>query len=148
MSVPVATDVLWPVQAAFYARLTADEQLADLLGSTEAFPGVYDEVLKGAPYPHIVHGQAIETPRNAHGRFGSEVLLTEHVWTRDVPGARGFKKGLAIVARLRALFDHQPLTVEGHVVVSVRLEQIQTLRDPNPEIRHLPVSFRITTEQE
>lgn len=147
MSTPVSLDTLGPLQAALYARLAGDQTLLDLLGhkgGPKPQNGIYDDVPQGALFPYIEIGEVIETPRNAHGEFGSEHLATLHVWGNK----RGFKDAQAVVARVRALLDHQPLTVTGHNVWRVAHEQTLTLRDPNPELRHLPVRFRITTEQE
>ena len=79
-----AADVLTPLQAALYARLTGDAALmADI-------SGVYDGPREGTAYPYVVLGEVIETADNALGQFGSESLVTLHVWSR----AQGFKEGL------------------------------------------------------
>ncbi len=126
------------IQTAIYRRLTGDATLTALV------TGVLDDVVESQAHPYVVLGEAIETPDNAHNRFGRQVVATLHVWSRF----RGFSQALAIAGRLVELLDHQPMTLTGHVVVSVRHEFTQTLRDPDPEIRHVPVRFRITTEQE
>lgn len=144
MTALTADDALEPIQAALYARLSGDATLTGLLGHRAGQNGVYDDVPENALYPHVVIGEAIETPDGAHDRFGAQVVVTIHVWVE----ARGFKTAYPIVRRLRALLDEQPLPITGHHTVSVRWEFTQTLGDPNPELRHLPVRFRITTEQE
>ncbi|MGH3599812.1 MAG: DUF3168 domain-containing protein [Pseudonocardiaceae bacterium] len=126
------------IQAAIFSRLTADVTLAGLV------TGVFDEVPEDAAHPYVVVGEAIETPRNAHAQFGREVVVTLHVWSRY----RGFAQAITIVNRITALLDQQPMSIAGHAVVSVRHEFTQTLRDPDPEIRHVPIRFRVTTEQE
>ena len=140
----VALDALSPIQVAFYARMTGDATLLALLGHNARGNGVYDGAPEGALFPYIELGEAVETPRNTLRELGAETVATLHVWSKQ----RGYAEGLRVVARLRVLFDHQPLVVSGHQVVSVKHEQTLTLRDPNPELRHLPVRFRITTEQE
>lgn len=132
-----ATTPLLPVQQAFYDRMTGDPTLM-------AMAGVWDYVPENASHPYVVLGEAIETPRNAHGEFGRETVETLHVWSRS----RGFSEALTILSRLVELFDHQPLTVDGQDMISVRYEFSQALRDPDPEIRHIPIRFRVTTEQQ
>lgn len=129
---------LLEIQQAVYQRASADSALAALV------TGVFDDVPESQAHPYVKLGEAMETPRNTSTEFGREVVITLHVWDRY----RGFARCLAIADRLTQLFDHQPMTVAGHRVVSVRHEFNQTLRDPDPEIRHVPVRFRITTEQE
>lgn len=138
MNTITVADPLLDIQQGIYRRLTGDAALGLLV------TGIFDEVPEGQTYPYVVLGEVIATPRNAHGSFGREVVATLHVWDRF----RGYSRGLAIMNRVVALLDHQPLTLAGHVVVSVRFEFSQTLRDPDPEIRHIPVRFRVTTEQE
>jgi hypothetical protein len=134
----IPTDVLTPLQQAIFARLTGDAALMAVI------TGVFDGAPEGTAYPYVVLGEVIETPDNAHGAFGADSVVTLHVWSK----ATGYKEGLEMAAHLRRVLDHQPLTVAGHRVVSVRHEQTLTLRDPDSDLRHIPVRFRVTTEQE
>ena len=135
MTVPVTP--LGPIQEAVYGVLSGDATLAALVA------GVFDEVPEGTRYPYVTIGEALEQPANSHDRFGRETVLTLHVWTVS----RGFTDGMAIAARLVALLDHQPLTITGHHHVATRYEFSQTLRDPEPHVRHIPIRFRVVTEQ-
>lgn len=132
-----ATTPLLGIQSALYRRLNTDTTLRAMI------TGVFDEVPEGQTYPYVVIGEAWETPRNSHDGFGREVVTTVHVWSRY----RGFAEGLRIAERIVTLVDHQELPVTGHIVDSIRHEFIQTLRDPEPEIRHVAIRFRVTTEQ-
>lgn len=147
MSNPTATDVLGPVAVALYQRLAGDAPLVAFLGvdAGRGLDGVYDLVApEAAPTPYVVLGDGVETPRNVHGGYGAEVIVDLHVWDRS----QSTSTVSSIANRLRGLLDHQPLTVSGHTVVAVRHDQTLTLRDPDPELRHLMVRIRITTEQE
>lgn len=137
MTAPTA---LGPVQAAVYARLTGDATLLALI------TGVYDFVPESVEFDYVVIGEATEIPDNRHGGFGRETTITLHVWSRY----RGHSRGQRIAARITALLDHQPLTIDGLHHVSTRFEFSQTLTDPEPpgDIRHIPMRFRIVTEQE
>lgn len=135
MTVPVTP--LGPIQGAVYDVLSGDATLAGLV------EGVFDEVPEGTPYPYVTIGEALEQPDNSHDRFGRQTVLTLHVWT----DTRGFSKATEITSRLVALLDHQPLTITGHHHVVTRYEFAQTLRDPEPHVRHIPIRFRVLTEQ-
>ncbi|MFG2683163.1 DUF3168 domain-containing protein [Streptomyces sp. NPDC048392] len=134
-----APSTMGPVQEALYGALTGDATLMALIS------GVYDFVPETAPFPYIKIGEATEVPDNSHGHFGRQTVVTLHVWTR----ARGHSKGQEIGARVTALLDHQPLTVEGQHHVVTRFEFSQTLTDPEPpgDIRHLVLRYRVVTEQ-
>ncbi|MFJ9382028.1 DUF3168 domain-containing protein [Streptomyces sp. NPDC101455] len=138
MSAPVPGLAALPTQAAIRDALLADVPLMDLI------EGVFDWVEEKQPYPYIVIGEAMETPANAHDRYGSEVLETLHIWDRN----RGFAQSLTIAARVIQALDHTPLTIEGHVHRWTRFVSQQTLRDPEPpgDLRHVPMTFRIGTE--
>jgi hypothetical protein len=133
---PTADIPLDDLQAKLYTRLDA-----------ALTASVYDNVPENASYPYVTIGEAIATPDNAHDRFGWDILETVHVWTR----ARGYKSGLAIANTIIATLDHKRSIIDlgdpWHCV-SIRFEQLLTLRDPDPEIRHIPVQFRIGIEQE
>lgn len=130
-----------PVQEAVYARLTGDTDLASL-----APGGVHDQVPEGRTYPYIRIGDHLSVPDNDHGGFGREITSTVHVWSK----ARGNKAGQSVADRVVELLDHQPaqLAVTGHRVVSIRCEFDQAVADPDPQIRHHVLRFRIITDQE
>lgn len=135
----VAESPLAPVQQAIYDRLVGDPTLAGMV------TGVFDFVPEGAVYPYVVVGEVVVTPDNRHGGFGRSIAATLHIWTRG----RGNAEGLAVEDRVTQLLDHQPLALIGHRTVEVRYEFSQTLIDPEPpgDIRHIPLRFRVTTEQ-
>lgn len=138
MSTPAPGLAALPTQAGIRDALLADVPLMSLI------KGVFDWVEEKQPYPYIVIGEAMETPANAHDRYGSEVLETLHVWDQN----RGFAQSLAIAARVVQVLDHGPLTIVGHVHRWTRFVSLQTLRDPEPpgDIRHVPMTFRVGTE--
>jgi len=121
-----------------FAMMDTDVQLSIMVT-------VYDQVPEDAPHPYIKIGDHLSVPDNDHGGFGRESTVTVHVWTRS----RGNAQGQAIANRVIELFDHRPsdVDVQGHLVVSIRCEFDQALPDPNPEIRHHVVRFRIVTAQ-
>jgi hypothetical protein len=130
---------LLPVQQAVHAILTGDPVLMGLV------TGVFDFVPETAAYPYIHLGEAIESPANAHDRFGQQTVVTLHVWSKY----RGHSQGLTIGSRITALLDHQRLTVPGFKHVVTRYEAGQPFTDPEPpgDIRHLVLRYRILTEQ-
>lgn len=132
-------DPAGPIQKALYDRLSGDTALLDL-----ATGGVHDHTPEGTTRPYVVIGEAVVTPDNTHDRYGHQTLAGIHVWTE----ARGHAQGLAITDRIVQLLDHQPLTVVGHQRVAVRFQQTQPLRDSDPQIRHVVLKFRISSEQE
>lgn len=135
MTTPVSP--LGPIQEAVYEVLSGDATLDGLV------TGVFDEVPEGTAMPYVTIGEALEQPAGAHDRYGRETVLTLHVWT----DTRGFARATEITSRLVSLLDHQPLTISGHHHVVTRYEFSQTLRDPEPHVRHIPIRFRVETEQ-
>lgn len=130
-----------PLQAALVAALKGSAAVTALVGGR-----VFDHVPEDAAYPYLVIGEALEEPDNTHDSFGRRLDEAVHVWDR----VDGFARPMDIVAAIVALLDHQrtALTVAGHRVVSIRFLDARTLRDADPRIRHVPVRFRIHTQQE
>lgn len=132
-----ASAALGAVQTALYERLTGDADLMALL------TGVFDDVPEGTPEPYLVVGESIETPDNRHGNFGRQTVTTLHVWSRQ----RGFAEASAIADSVVRVLDHQPLSISGRRHIVTRFEFSQALRDPDPGLRHVPLRFRVVTEQ-
>ena len=109
--------------------------------------GVYDDVPERITKPYITMGELFSVPDDWHGGFGWDILSTIHVWTKS----RGFKTAVDIANEIIALLDHKLKAItlpDSWYVVSIRFVQLSTLRDPDPEIRHVPVQFRIVIHQE
>lgn len=123
------------VQRALYGALSGDPFLASAAA-------VYDEVPEGAELPYVVLGEVFVTPANRLAAPGWELLATLHIWS----ASPGFAEPLALAERVTALLDHQPLEVDGYRHVVTRFESLQTLRDPDPRLRHVPVTFRVIVE--
>ena len=142
-----------PIQRAIVARLRADTTLVSLLapakGITPAVPAVVDQPAEGQAKPYVRVGDHLSIPDNDHTSKGREVTETLHVWTQ----ARNSKPGQDIADAITASLDHQVaalsalLAVDGHKCVTIRQEFDQALPDPDPEIRHHVLRFRIQTQQ-
>lgn len=136
MSTPTAAGPFNELLAGLYTTLN---------GNISA--GVYDDVPERIDKPYVTMGEMFSTPDNWHGGFGWNIMSTIHVWTK----ARGYKSAIDIANEIIALLDHKiPAIVlpSSWYIVSIRFVQLQTLRDPDPEIRHVPVQFGILIHQE
>lgn len=127
------TSALWPLQQAVVEKLRAHAPLTVLVS------GVYDEVPEQVAHPYVSLGSVTEDVDDAHNQRGLEATVVLHVWSKY----RGFKEAADILAALDAALDRQPLDVAGFTDVSVAHRQHQALRDPDPTIRHINVSYRV-----
>jgi hypothetical protein len=142
-----------PLQAAILTRLRADATLTAMLAKvkdqTPPTPAIVDNVKEGQPFPYVRLGEHNSVPDNDHSGFGRNITETLHVWTK----AAGNFTGQNIADRITELLDHQPaalsalLASAGHRVVSIRSEFDQALTDPDPQIRHHVLRFRVVTAQ-
>lgn len=143
MTAPVSRSPLNPLQKALYQRLTGDTPLMGMLTG-----GVHDQVPENKVKPYLRLGDHLSIPDNDLSSFGREVTETLHIWTE----ARGNLSGQDIAARIVELLDHQHRALSallaGHRVVSIRCEFDQALPDPDPQVRHHVLRFRIITSQE
>lgn len=127
----------WPIQQAIYTKLVADSALM-------AVAGVYDEPPEPALYPHVTFGEFIEERMDSHDRQGLDVAAILHIWSKY----RGYAECSAILGHLDRILDRQPLAVEGFEDVSIFREHHRMMRDPDPDIRHCPVRFRVWLSKE
>jgi|SRR5690349_67466 len=134
------------LQKAIFTRLTGDATLTTLLGGAGR---IVDQPAEGQSLPYVRIGDHLSIPDNDHTSAGREVTETLHVWTRK----RGNVTGQTIAGRIGELLDHQTaalsalLEADGHRVVTIRQEFDQALTDPDPEIRHHVLRFRVATAQ-
>ena len=153
MTNPVMANPAASVQRVIVALLRSDATMIGLLAPikdvTPAVAAVVDGPAEGQAYPYVTTGDHLSIPDNDLNSYGREVTETLHIWTR----ARSMAPGQTIANRIGALLDHQVETVStalvpfGHVCVRIDLEFDQALRDPDPEIRHHVLRFRVVTAQ-
>lgn len=133
-----------PVQKAIVARLKGSADFVAAAGGR-----AYDGPPEGAVYPYVVVGDHLSTPDHDHTSQGRQITETIHVWTQ----ARSNASGQAIADIVTRLLDHQEvalsalLAADGHRCVTIRQEFDQALRDPDSQLRHHVVRFRIQTQQ-
>lgn len=124
---------LRPLQSAVYTKLAASSALTALVS------GVYDEVPEPAPYPYVSFGAITETTDDAHDRQGLDVTVTIHVWSK----APGMGEAYDVFAAVDAALDRVSLAVAGFTDVSVRLDQAEAVKDPDPDVRHINAQYRV-----
>lgn len=125
---------LRPLQTAIYAKATASTALMSRVS------GVFDEVPEPATFPYVSIGSITEAHDDAHDRQGLDVMVTLHVWST----ASGFGEAYDVFAALDAALDRVPLVVNGFTDVSIRNEDHQAVKDPDPDVRHISAQYRVT----
>lgn len=138
------------VQAGFVDRLKRSYVVAPLVS------GIFDEVPNGAAFPYIAYDVATEMPDRTFGQGGHIVLVTLSIFTRDGSqvrggkGSAGYKEGLTIAnAVVEELTDLDDLpAIEGHDVVDVDVDSIDTNREPDGVTRRIDVTLTATLEDE
>ena len=129
------------IQQAIAAKLTADVQLMLLLTG-----GIVDfrAIPPGQTYPFLTIGDSTEVPDDRLGRNGYDTTVTLHIFSRQ-PGA---KECQAILTRLNALLNKQPLALGPQNHVGTWYEFSQPMGDPSDDrITHMPVRYRIQAQE-
>lgn len=144
----VSTPPMNAVQAAMVALLRADSTLTALLNTTAAPAKVLGpRAPEGTPEPYVLVGDHLSVPDNTHTTFGRDITSSLHIWTR----ARSVGPGQDIAGRVNQLLDHQVAALNahmvGHKIVAIRNTFDQALQDPDPELLHHVLRFRIETSQ-
>ena len=123
------------------------EAMFGALASDLTGVGVFDNVPENQVNPWVTIGEVNGVPDNWLGGFGWLITATCHVWTKS----QGFKSALDIAAEIVGIMDHRRTSLNvgaGWYVVSIRFENLQTMRDPDPKIRHVPVQFQVVIHQQ
>ncbi|PRD51162.1 DUF3168 domain-containing protein [Phyllobacterium myrsinacearum] len=105
------------LQKALLQALKADAGLNEWVNRR-----VFDHVPQQAEFPYVTFGTASTYDWSTSTERGGEHLLTLHVWTHRASRKTVFD----IVDRIERLLLSAPLALEGHTLVSLRLEYTQT----------------------
>ena len=122
---------LFPLQKAIYDRLK----------SSLTCP-VYDNVPDGAKMPYVTLGEDTAVDWSTKLEAGQEITHTLHVWSEY----KGMMETKQLIDSIIQALTETPLTVEGFFVVTVRLDMVETMRDPEG-YRHGVVRFRFKIQE-
>ena len=125
------------LQKAIYARLVADEGVGALVGDR-----IYDLAPRNAVFPYVTVGRMSQADWSTGTEDGAEHRLTLDVWSREA----GKRECLAVAEAIRATLHHAALVLDGHALVNLRCEGIDTARDPDGITFHAVMRLRAVTE--
>lgn len=132
------------IQTAIYAVLSADATLTGL-----ATGGIHNDVPDGEIYPHVLISKAVETAWNTFGPatsgLGYKNIIRIHIYSRY----QGDSEALAILGRIVALLNFQPLTVSGYTSALVEYESNRVFVEDIEKIetRRLTSEFCVRVKQ-
>ena len=126
------------LQAAIFARLSADAALTALLGG----PKIHDHAPAHVAFPYVTFGRTSAFDWSTSTEDGSEQFLTLHVWSK----AKGKKEMLAIMEAVRGLVHEASFAMASQALVSIRLEEIATRYDEDIGVEHGAMRFRALCE--
>ncbi|MBN8919529.1 MAG: DUF3168 domain-containing protein [Rhizobiales bacterium] len=126
------------LRAAIHDALREDAALVAMLGG----PNVYDEVPRGAAFPHVAIGEARFSPLGADGPPGEEHQLTLHVWSRQ----GGHREAHLVTGAVMQALDDADLPLEDHRLVNLRFALADVRREADGRTYHGLVRFRAVTE--
>jgi len=122
------------LQSAVHVRLSSDDTLIAAVG------GVFDAVPKQAQLPYLVLGPVTAVPWSAKSFSGQRHRLVVRMFS-EAPGDAEIK---ALADRVHGLLDRAALSLEGHHLVDLGFDGLQTLRDPEG-IRQAELRFSALT---
>jgi len=92
-------------------------------------------------HKYITVGDKTETDIRILGTPGSSLTLMAHGWTRGIYDDGPLERMVHLMNK--AL--EEPLVLDGYGTVVLRKELAVVMGDPDPEMRHAPVRYRIST---
>jgi hypothetical protein len=131
------------------------ERLRSSAEHMQLVTGVYDEVPSRVTYPHEIVDEPFETPDRTFGQNGHVCSLMISIYTqspattKNGSGKAGYVPALLIAESALALLtdlEGNPLTVDGHDVVDVDVENIDCTREADGKTRRVDVTITATLE--
>jgi hypothetical protein len=127
------SDPAIPLQAALYARLTAEVSCP-----------TYDAVPMGTPYPYVtIDSEQMSNASPLSGRKRASRLMYLSVWS-DYQGQAEVKR---INAEIESALDGRQLILSDGRAFGVRVERMSTSRDADGQTYQGSVTVRVMTQQ-
>jgi hypothetical protein len=125
------------LQKAIFEALSANAALAALVGER-----ILDHAPANVSFPYITFGRSTVYDWSTGTEAGSEQLFTLHVWSK----AKGKREVLAMIELARATLHDQPLELETHRLVNIRVEFSEARFDEDQSVHHGVLRLRAVTE--
>lgn len=125
------------LQKAIFAALGAENTLTALLGGAK----VFDQAPANVRFPYVTFGMTGIYDWSTATERGAEQLFTLHVWSKS----QGKKETLDIMEAIRVRLG-EPLPLETHRLVALRLDYSEARYDEDLLIHHGLLRFRAMIE--
>jgi len=126
------------LRRAIVAHLGADSALVALLAGAK----IYDEAPRGVEPPYVLFAELQIRDWSTTESRGAEQLLTLAI----VSTQRGTRDSLDLAQRVIDLLDEAPLILDGHALIDLRFQTLETRREQNGRFARANLRFRATTE--
>jgi hypothetical protein len=132
------TAASWALQRSIYQALAGSSELTVRLGGEH----IYSNPPPASEFPYITLGQTVNLDWSTGTEDGNEHSLTLHVWSRADSAAQV----LEIIEAVRTVLHKKPPSLEDHYLINLRHEFSEARIDPDGEIMHGIVRYRVATE--
>lgn len=126
------------LQKAIFAALGTEGALTAMLGGVK----IFDHAPANVHFPYVTFGMTGIYDWSTATESGAEQLFTLHVWSKT----QGKKETLEIMEAIRARLD-EPLSLEIHHLVALRLEYSEARYDEDLLIHHGLLRFRAIIDE-
>ncbi len=126
------------LRAAVRAALVADATLTAALGGER----IYDAPPRSAATPYVTFADAQWRDWSTFSDKGGEQMFTLDIWTDDL----GLGQALGLADQIAKLLDTAPLALEGHRLVDLKFNALETRRQGNGRFARASLRFRAITE--
>ena len=126
------------LRKAVHQKLAGDAALSAQLGGTR----IFDEAPRASEPPYLTFGDMRSRDGSTKSGRGGEHFLVVDVWSQQ----RGQREALSIAARVQDLLDDALLVLEGHTLINLRYQQLETRRENQGRYTRASLRFRAYTE--
>lgn len=125
------------LQQAVFRALTDDAALAALIAGR-----VHDAPPRAPTFPYVTLGQADARDWSTGTEEGREHTLRLYVWSRHA----GKSEVMSVLAAMARVLHDQPLTLEGHALVNLRMTGTDARRESDGVTWRGMMRLRAVTE--
>lgn len=127
----------WALQKAVYSALSDDVDLTALVGD-----GIHDGAPRASALPYVVFEPLTISNLDGDAAAVSEHELTLAAWSRSASK----QDLLSIAERIGAVLHDADLTLDGHLLINLRLEREHIAQQPDRRGWRAEFRFRAVTE--
>jgi hypothetical protein len=132
---------MYELQVAAQTRLLGGSTLMGII------TGVFEQSPEGQTFPYITYGQHVDGPMYTFGHVNADGLFLLDIFSQQGSDDQCYQILAEVKLLLQTTPTNPPLTLLDYGLAYINYDWSTILKEPDYDVRHMPVRFRVKASE-